>query len=581
MKHSISAILIAIMIALGTLHSQTDVRIPEPVVPAQIEERYCVYLSATGSDANTGSRESPVLTYARAIALMKERTSAVSGRIACALRFLPGVYQIQAPFIQKIDDYRVTGPAGVRYLDLSILGEGPLGEAPFAALDASNITVPAGHGIFTLCGRGITVSNIVLLNSSEFGLRLGQPGYRCTNALIKNVIIDGTYSHGLRIGDESSTAADTTKLIGCVVRNTNLMNIRGTKGQFGSAIKLFGARDVIIDSCTVERNWGEAVCINNSSRVEVRNTTVLDNWAPAVYCDVAQDVRVHGCRFISNADTTMFPKGRRGMVGVLVSTEAWDGSRTDYVCERIDVYNNTFIRMAGCLDIWEGTVGFLQRQIIRNVRFAHNTCIDMWTTQGNTSTAFVNAVYSSPFPVNRSASNIFVGNNIFTVDPSNVAPRLWVRVPTEIVSAFRYPSNYWKAEVPGIGTTFSNIINPLLITAEPFDPSPAGTPPLRCNVPRIADITRDARGMLRGSDSTNVGAYEFIDPTDVEEELLGQPGKSVVTVYGNTYNVPASDTRRHIRVYSPLGRRLSDCYSEPYTSTLLSWEGALGIVLID
>jgi len=573
MKHSISAILIAIMIALGTLHSQTDVRIPEPVVPAQFDEQYCVYLAPNGSDAGTGTRDSPVLTYARAIALMKERTSAISGRIACALRFLPGVYQIQAPFIQKIDDYRMTGPAGVRFLDLSIEGEG------FVTLDASKITVPAGHGILTLCGRGITIANVTLTNSSEFGVRLGQPGYRCTNVLMQNVVVDGTYSHGIKMGDEASVLADTTMLIRCTVRNTNLSNVRGMKGQFGSAIKLFGARDVIIDSCTVERNWGEAVCINNSSRVEVRNTTVLDNWAPAVYCDVAQDVRVHGCQFVSNADTTMFPKGRRGMVGVLISTEPWDGSRTDYICERIDVYNNTFIRMAGCLDIWEGTVGFLQRQIIRNVRFAHNTCIDMWTTEGNTSTAFVNAVYSSPFPANRSASNIFVGNNIFTVDPSRVAPRLWVRVPTEIVSAFRYPSNYWKAEVPGIGSTFSNIVNPLLITAEPLSLMPADTPPLRCNVPRIADITHDAKGVPRNLDSMNAGAFEYHNPSGVDREEGLANTYCIVGVSGSAYTVPATSTQRRIRVYSSLGQLLVEQLSEPGVSTHLSWQGALGIVV--
>ena len=576
-----ATLLVATALTCVVLTAQTDVQIPEPVVPDTIDERYCVYLAPNGNDLGSGERKSPVLTYARAIAVMKERTSTMSGRISCTLRFLPGIYQIQAAFIQKADDYRVTGPAGVRYLDLSIMGEGRLGEAQFPALDASNITVPAGHGIFTLCGRGITISNIVLLNSSEFGIRLGQPGYRCTNALIKNVVVDGTYSHGVRIGDQNTTSSDTTKLIGCTVRRTNLMNIRGSKGQFGSAIKLFGARDIIIDSCTVERNWGEAICINNSSRVEVRNTTVLDNWAPAVYCDVAQDVRVHSCRFISNADTTMFPKGRRGMVGILISTEAWDGSLTDYICERIDVYNNTFIRMAGCLDIWEGTVGFLQRQIIRNVRFAHNTCIDMWTTEGNTSTAFINAVYSSPFPANRSASNIFVGNNIFTVDPSIVAPRLWVRVPSEIVGAFRYPSNYWKAEVPGIATTFSNIINPLLITAEPFDLSPAGTPPLRCNVPRIADITRDARGVLRRSDSTNVGAFEFNYPSGVDLEEGSANPYSIVNVSGSAYTVPATSTQRRIRVYSPLGQLLVEQLSEPGVPTHLSWQGACGIVLID
>jgi hypothetical protein len=172
-----------------------------------------------------------------------------------------------------------------------------------------------------------------------------------------------------------------------------------------------------------------------------------------------------------------------------------------------------------------------------------------------------------------------VGNNIFTVDPSNVAPRLWVRVPTDIISAFRYPSNYWKAEVPGIGTTFSNIVNPLLITAQPFDLTPAGTPPLRCNVPRIADITHDARGMLRRSDSTNVGAYEFNYPSGVDREEGPANFYSIVNVSGSAYTVPATSTQRRIRVYSPLGQLLVEQLSEPGVPTHLSWQGALGIVV--
>ncbi len=277
----------------------------------------------------------------------------------------------------------------------------------------------------------------------------------------------------------------------------------------------------------------------------------------------------------------MFPKGRRGMVGILISTEAWDGSRTDYVSERIDVYNNTFIRMAGCLDIWEGTVGFLQRQIIRNVRFAHNTCIDMWTTEGNTSTAFVNAVYSSPFPANRSISNIFVGNNIFTVDPSNVAPRLWVRVPTEISNAFRYPSNYWKAEVPGIGTTFNNIVNPLLITTGAMSPMPSRTPPLRCNVARITDITTDALGVQRRADSTNAGAFEFNYPTGIETEHGPANTRSIIPVCGCAYTVAATTTPCRIRVYTPLGQLLVEERSQPGVPTHLSWQGASGIVVLE
>jgi hypothetical protein len=546
-------LLASLMLALGqgVLFTQTSVRIPEPNLHPSAEERHSVYLATDGNDANAGERTSPVRTFARAIALLKERTSDAQGRVPCAFRFLPGEYTLQSTFVQRAEDYKITGLAGTRYLDLSIEGEG------LVILNASKIIVPAGHGVFTLCGRGITLNSIVIRNSSEFGIRLGQPGYRCTNALLKSVVIDGTYSHGIKIGDETSAESDTTMLVHCTVRNTNLMNIRGERGQFGSAIKMFGARDVIIDSCFIERNWGEAVCCNNSQRIEVRNTTVIDNWAPAVYCDVASDVRIHSNVFKSNADTTMFPRGRRGMVGVLLSAEPWDGSRTDYFTERIDIYNNTFINMAGCLDIWEGTVGFLQRQIIRNIRFAHNTCIGMWTTQGNTSTAFVNCVYSSPFPGNRSLSNVLIANNIFSVAPSQVAPRLWVRMPAEVIPAFTYPSNYWRTEVPGIGTTYNNVVNTSLPETEPVSLYPSATPSLRGRVPSIADIVHDARGLQREADSTNVGAYEWDRLVGVHEQLA-RYSTQVVLVHGACLSLPVTDVARCVRTYTLNGKMLSE-----------------------
>jgi len=558
----------------GVLFAQTNVRIPEPNLHPPAQERYTVYLSPTGLDSNTGERDVPVSSFARAMEILKQRTRDTSGRLSCAFRFLPGEYTLESNFMQRAEDYSIAGTAGLRFLDLSIEGEGS------CVLNASKIKVPAGHGVFTLCGRGITISNIAIMNSSEFGIRLGMPSYRCTNVLLHNVTIDGTYSHGIRIGDETSALADTTMLVRCTVRNTNLMNIRGERGQFGSAIKMFGARDVIIDSCLVERNWGEAVCVNNSQRVEVRGTTILDNWAPAVYCDVASDVRIHSTVFKSNADTTMFPRGRRGMVGVLLSSEAWDGSRTEYYTERIDIYNNTFVNMAGCLDIWEGTMGFLQRQIIRNVRFAHNTCIGMWTTQGNTSTAFVNCVYSSPFPGNRSLSNVRIASNIFSVSPSQVAPRLWVRMPADVIPAFTYPSNYWRSDVPGIGTTFKNVVNAQLPETEPASLLPNDTPALRGLVPTIPDIQSDARGLQRDADSTNVGAYEWKATSGVCENTLTPRGTSVL-VLGRHITVGKSDSRLHVRVYSVNGLLLTEANIPAGETRDIVWDTPSAIVLID
>ncbi len=546
--------------------------VPFPYLVGDSAARVRVYLHPAGSDAGDGSRENPLATFAAAMQRIKDRTRDDSGRVPCAICFLPGVYRLRQPFIQSAGDHRITGPNGVRWLELSFEGEGEV------VLDAIDVKMPAGHGVITTSGSGIEIANITIRRSSQFGIRLGTATIRSTNVLVRSVAIDSTYSHGILIGQDSSPLSDTTALLSCTIRNTNTMNYRGSLGQFGSAVKMFGASDVTVRECRIERNWGEAVCINNSRRVLVEGVTIEDNWAPGVYCDVADSVVVRNNVMRASKDTMMFPQGRRGMVGVLISTEAWTGSITAFRTRNIDIYNNVFINMAGSLDIWEGAVSFLQRQIIENIRFAHNTCIGMWTTVGNTSTAFVNAVYSQPFPDNRTIRGITVSNNIFSVDPAIVIPSRWVRVPVEARPAITYASNYWAASVPGIESSNGNVVTSRLPISEPASLFPEVTPQLRGRVRPQAGITVDARGVTRGNLETNVGAFEEQTNVSIADNVSNVP-KRIQLVAGPVVAVAATEYRRIIDVYDLQGRHLRSVPVEAQcTAVIALQESGLSMV---
>lgn len=553
-------VILAMLVAIEA-HAQNV--IPYPTLVGDSATSIRVYLHPAGNDAGDGSRERPVATYTAAMLRIKELTKSDTGRLACAMCFLPGVYRLTQPFIQSANDHRVAGPNGMRWLELSFEGEGDV------VLDAIDLTMPAGHGVITTSGSGIEIVNLSIRRSSQFGIRLGTGSRRSTNVLVRNVTIDSTYTHGILIGQDGSPLSDTTAIVNCRVLNTNTMNYRGSLGQFGSAVKLFGARDVTVRECWIGRNWGEAVCINNSRRVLVEGVTIEDNWAPGVYCDVADSVVIRNNVLRSHKDTTMFPQGRRGMVGILISTEAWTATISDFRARNIDIYNNVFINMAGCLDIWEGTVSFLQRQVIENIRFAHNTCIGMWTTVGNTSVSFVNAVYSKPFPNNRSIRNVIVANNIFSVDPAAILPTRWVRVPVEAQPAFTYTSNYWAASVMFIETSNDNVVASWLPTTEPASLFPEVTTQLRGRVRALSGIAEDARGVRRGSVETNVGAFEERVDVGVEEDDAKHAHLRIHLVTGpSLYLHPATHTRL-VDVFALDGALLFTRKLDPHAGHLL------------
>ncbi|MBU3742256.1 MAG: hypothetical protein FGM24_08225, partial [Candidatus Kapabacteria bacterium] len=215
-------IFIVMLVGLTCVRAQPTGDVPMPVMAGDTADRVIVYVGPSGRQGAQGTREDPVASFTPAMERLKERTTSRTGSVACTLVLLPGRYRLTEPYIQFSGDHSVTGPAGTRMLQVSFVGEGNV------TLDASGITVPAGHGVVTPSGSGIEICNIRIVHSSEFGIRLGTASRRATNVRLVNVEVDSTFSHGILLGDAASPLSDTTALIGCRITNTNLMNVGGS-----------------------------------------------------------------------------------------------------------------------------------------------------------------------------------------------------------------------------------------------------------------------------------------------------------------------------------------------------------------
>lgn len=565
--------MLVLCLATCMASAQTNVVIPMPVLFGSPQDRVRIHVDTAGNDADDGSPQRPVRTWTRAHALLKERTSDRTGRVPCAVHYNAGRHRLTEPILQRASDRVINGPAGRRWLEISIEGEDS------TTLDGTNATVPPGHGLITLCGSGITIERLRVYNSPDMGIRLGQPTSRCTNVLLYRVVVDSTISHGILIGDDTSTQADTTALIDCRVRQTNRSNEGGTAGQFGSAIKMFGARDVVVSKCGLERNWGEAVSVNNSQRVDVSDTWVLDNWGIGVYCDIAADVRVHGCLFRSTADTTVFKPNKRGMVGILCSNEAYTALVTDYRCERIDIFNNVFLGLSGFLDLWEGAVSFLQRSYVNDIRFAHNTCIGMSSGEGDGNVSFVNVVHSEVVTINRFFARILVQNNVFASDTARWKAQRWVRIPDLDRDAVSFSHNRWGTTVPYVGTDNGNDVEPSLPAVPGPNLWPEVTSTLRRTVPTRMGIDVDARGMQRGRDSTNVGAFEHPVTSSIRTSTVGTPAVQVMAVHGMSCDIAPSDIARRADVYTMDGRHVTSTRLAP-GMTSVTWHVPTSVLVV-
>lgn len=234
--------------------------------------------------------------------------------------------------------------------------------------------------------------------------------------------------------------------------------------------------------------------------------TFLNNYAPSVYCDIAENITIERNYFLATVDTIMFKKGKRGMVSILLSSEAWNPLAIDHRTGDIDIFSNVHINQGGVLDIWEGTVSFLQKAIIQNVRYSFNSAFGMSAGLESNNAGIISINYSTPFPLNRVIENISVYGNIFSVNV-NLWPRnLWFRGGSLLASKCSFMYNRWNAGFPTIGdyTSDDSAEMPDTLELENIE-----SPKFMKQVPSLNHVQMDFFGRKRGKPFSNAGAFEF------------------------------------------------------------------------
>lgn len=464
--------------------------------------KYAIYVHPQGNDVNNSLADSltPLQSFDSVFSVLRKKTQGLSGDQHCVVYISKGVYALKKPIEQMQQDIY---PSGEKQRTLHVSFKG-IDDS--VIIDGSAIQRSGGYGLLNLCGSNIEISRLTLRHAPSFGLAIGQPFARSTHVFISNVIIDTTFSHGISLGNVDAKNEDTVLISHCRFHETNTMNAGGLSNQWGSALKLFGARHVMIDSCHFEHNWSEAISINNSSNVSVSACTFLNNFAPSVYCDIAEHVTIERNLFLATLDTMMFKKGKRGMVSILLSNEAWNPLAVDHRTSDIDIFSNVHINQGGVLDIWEGTVSFLQKAIVSDVRYAFNSSFGMSAGAESTNAGIISITYSTPFPFNRVIENLSLYGNIFSVNATLWPRYLWMRGSAMLASKCSFAHNRWNGAFPTLGEYSKDDIAemPDTLLWDQLE-----LPALMKQVPSLTYVQKDFFGSIRGVQTTHAGAFEF------------------------------------------------------------------------
>ena len=213
-----------------------------------------VYMSPTGSDTNSGDSLNPVFSFSQALDLLISATSTETGEVYTEVALQPGTYT-QA-LVQPVSAYQLA----TKNLNVSVRGLWGV------MINGSGLTnLNPGSGMVHLLGSHIYVNNINILNSPANGIRFGYNSnntvINSSDVLIQNVYVTQTLGHGILAGigavDNTNPTALVPKASGFLIDHcyvTEAVNYNTPQPQWGSAIKAWNAKNVIVRNCTVKNN---------------------------------------------------------------------------------------------------------------------------------------------------------------------------------------------------------------------------------------------------------------------------------------------------------------------------------------
>ena len=119
------------------------------------------------------------------------------------------------------------------------------------------------------------------------------------------------------------------------------------------------------------------------------------------------------------------------MIGVLVIVEARNPFQQELYTENIDKYSNVCMNCSGILDIWEGTLSWIQTARIRNIRFALSSVFGLETKLNNQKASFISKIIMLFIQYIEMLCTILIYDNMLTANPLEYRYTMWVHSSAE------------------------------------------------------------------------------------------------------------------------------------------------------
>jgi hypothetical protein len=151
-------------------------------------------------------------------------------------------------------------------------------------ISGSSNTVPSkcsSSYLFSITGDWVTLQNIVITESGDYGLRIAGD-----NCIIDNVEVSYSWRSGMVfVGVNTGTATNCTIYNNSYSYN-NCSRQAGYCGTWGASFTATGSSNITLENSVIYNNWGEGASFyNNVSNSIIQDNMIYDNGSVNLYLD--------------------------------------------------------------------------------------------------------------------------------------------------------------------------------------------------------------------------------------------------------------------------------------------------------
>lgn len=157
-------------------------------------------------------------------------------------------------------------------------------EDELVTISGNNNTTPtkcSGGSLFNITGNWVTLQNITITESGDYGLSIAGD-----NCKVYGVEISYSWRTGLFFSGADTGIASNSIIHHNSYSYNNCSGQTGYCGTWGSAFTATGSSNITLENSTIYNNWGEGVSVyNNVSNSTIQDNIVYDNGSVNLYMD--------------------------------------------------------------------------------------------------------------------------------------------------------------------------------------------------------------------------------------------------------------------------------------------------------